>query len=58
MNKIVLLVTFRNIAAGAFLCFLGFLSAIIVSILDRWGVRQLGDEDNLKQESKKLVSFS
>ncbi|KAK7099982.1 lysosomal dipeptide transporter MFSD1-like [Littorina saxatilis] len=39
---------------GAFLCFLGFISAIIVTILDRWGVKQLGDEDNLKQESKKL----
>ena len=43
--------------AGAILCLLGFMSAIIVSILDRWGVKQLGDEDNLKQESKKLVSY-
>ncbi|XP_076439964.1 lysosomal dipeptide transporter MFSD1-like [Babylonia areolata] len=39
---------------GAFLCFLGFVSAIIVSALDRWGVKQLGDEDNQREESKKL----
>jgi hypothetical protein len=43
--------------SGAFLCFLGFISAIVVSILDKWGVKQRGDEEALKQESKKLVSL-
>ncbi|XP_033738303.1 major facilitator superfamily domain-containing protein 1-like [Pecten maximus] len=40
--------------AGAMLCGLGFISALIVSFLDMYGVRQLGDEQNLKAESKKL----
>ncbi|XP_069126769.1 lysosomal dipeptide transporter MFSD1-like [Argopecten irradians] len=40
--------------AGAMLCGLGFISAMIVSFLDMYGVRQLGDEQNLKAESKKL----
>ena len=39
------------------LCGLGFLSAIVVSFLDVYGVRQLGDTENLKTESKKVVSF-
>lgn len=39
---------------GAMLCGLGFLSAIVVSFLDVYGVRQLGDTENLKTESKKL----
>ncbi|KAL4236248.1 hypothetical protein ACF0H5_004635 [Mactra antiquata] len=39
---------------GAMLCGLGFISAIIVSFLDIYGVKQLGDADNLKTESKKL----
>nr|KAG5711821.1 hypothetical protein BaRGS_023585 [Batillaria attramentaria] len=39
---------------GACLCLLGFVSAVIVSVLDKWGVRQLGDEENLKTESKHL----
>ncbi|KAK3761409.1 hypothetical protein RRG08_024276 [Elysia crispata] len=39
---------------GAMLCLLGFLSAIIVSMLDSYGVRQLGDEGSLQTESKKL----
>ncbi|XP_059159078.1 major facilitator superfamily domain-containing protein 1-like [Physella acuta] len=39
---------------GAMLCALGFVSAIIVSILDRHGVKELGDEGKLKSESKKL----
>ncbi|XP_022086175.1 major facilitator superfamily domain-containing protein 1-like isoform X3 [Acanthaster planci] len=39
---------------GAFLCALGFTSAIVTSILDIYGVRQLGQESNVKQSSKKL----
>ncbi|XP_052774294.1 major facilitator superfamily domain-containing protein 1-like [Mya arenaria] len=39
---------------GAMLCGLGFTSACIVSFLDIWGVKQLGDADSLKIESKKL----
>lgn len=39
---------------GAMLCGLGFLSAIVVSFLDVYGVRQLGDTENLKTESKKV----
>ena len=38
------------------LCGLGFISAIIVSFLDVYGVRQLGDSDTLRTESKKVVS--
>lgn len=40
---------------GAMLCGLGFISAIVVGIMDVIGIRQLGDEENLKNESKKLV---
>ncbi|KAJ8306439.1 hypothetical protein KUTeg_016984 [Tegillarca granosa] len=39
---------------GAMLCGLGFISAIVVGIMDVIGIRQLGDEENLKNESKKL----
>ncbi|CAG5135233.1 unnamed protein product, partial [Candidula unifasciata] len=39
---------------GAVLCGLGFISAIIVSILDKHGVRQLGDEGSIRSDSKKL----
>jgi hypothetical protein len=39
------------------LCGLGFVSAIIVSFLDIYGVKQLGDADNLRTESKKVVSY-
>ncbi|XP_012940348.1 major facilitator superfamily domain-containing protein 1 [Aplysia californica] len=39
---------------GAILCFVGFLSAIIVSVLDSYGVHQLGDDGAMKVESKKL----
>ncbi|CAL1531406.1 unnamed protein product [Lymnaea stagnalis] len=39
---------------GAMLCLLGFISAIIVTILDKHGVKELGDEGSLKSESKKL----
>ena len=39
------------------LCGLGFLSAIVVSFLDIHGVKQLGDTENLKIESKKVVGF-
>ncbi|XP_060073694.1 major facilitator superfamily domain-containing protein 1-like [Ylistrum balloti] len=40
--------------AGAMLCGLGFISAMIVSFLDIYGVRQLGDEQSIKADSKKL----
>lgn len=39
---------------GAMLCGLGFICAMVVSFLDKMGVRALGDEDNLKMQSKKL----
>ncbi|XP_064605345.1 LOW QUALITY PROTEIN: major facilitator superfamily domain-containing protein 1-like [Liolophura sinensis] len=39
---------------GAMLCGLGFISAFVVSILDVVGVRQLGQAEDLKIESKKL----
>ncbi|ESP05560.1 hypothetical protein LOTGIDRAFT_208557 [Lottia gigantea] len=39
---------------GAFLCGLGFVSAIIVSSLDKWGAKQMGDEESMKSNSKKL----
>lgn len=39
---------------GAMLCGLGFICALVVSFLDKMGVRALGDEDNLKMQSKKL----
>ncbi|XP_013401779.1 major facilitator superfamily domain-containing protein 1 [Lingula anatina] len=39
---------------GAMLCGIGFVSAIIVSFLDKMGVKQLGADDNMKEESKKV----
>ncbi|XP_038059082.1 major facilitator superfamily domain-containing protein 1-like [Patiria miniata] len=39
---------------GAFLCALGFVAAIVTSGLDIYGVRQLGQESNVKQSSKQL----
>lgn len=39
---------------GAMLCGLGFICALVVSFLDKMGVRALGDEDNLKMQSKNL----
>ena len=43
---------------GAILCGLGFISAIILSFLDIYGVKQLGDDAAIKTESKKLVCTS
>jgi len=40
---------------GAMLCALGFVSAIIVGTLDKYGVEQLGQSVTLRQDSKKLV---
>lgn len=37
---------------GAMLCLLGFLAAIVVSTLDTVGIRQLGQENRQKAESK------
>lgn len=39
---------------GAILCGLAFLSAIVVSIMDLYGVQQLGDHQTLKIQSKKF----
>nr|XP_056722371.1 major facilitator superfamily domain-containing protein 1-like [Euleptes europaea] len=39
---------------GTFLCVLGFLSAIVVSVLDRVGMKQLGLDGVIQQESKKV----
>ncbi|KAL8175162.1 UNVERIFIED_CONTAM: hypothetical protein K2H54_014906, partial [Gekko kuhli] len=39
---------------GTFLCALGFLSAITVSVLDRVGMKQLGLDGVIQQESKKV----
>merc|ERR1719483_1653141 len=39
---------------GAMLCFLGFVSAMMVSVLDSRGVKQMGDENALKAQSKNL----
>ena len=41
---------------GAFLCVLGFLSAITVSILDKVGMKQLGLDGAIQEESRKVVS--
>ena len=40
------------------LCAVGFLSAIIVGMLDKYGVKQLGQDVTMRQDSKKLVNFS
>ncbi|XP_067859391.1 lysosomal dipeptide transporter MFSD1 isoform X1 [Heptranchias perlo] len=39
---------------GTLLCVLSFVSAVIVSILDKVGTKQLGLDDVLQQESKKM----
>lgn len=39
---------------GAILCSLGFISAIIVSFLDRAGMKELGLDDGIKVQSKKM----
>ncbi|MCJ8750456.1 hypothetical protein PDJAM_G00266610, partial [Pangasius djambal] len=40
---------------GTVLCVLGFLSAIIVSILDKVGMKQLGLDGAIQEESRKVV---
>lgn len=55
--KTSLSLVFMFFAVGAFLCALGFLSAIIVGLLDKYGVKQLGQDVSLQQDSKKLVNF-
>lgn len=40
---------------GALLCVLGFLIAMTVSALDKIGMRQLGREASIQEESKKMV---
>ncbi|KAL5021083.1 hypothetical protein ScPMuIL_000238 [Solemya velum] len=39
---------------GAMLCGLGFVSAIVVSVLDAEGVKQLGDTESRRVQSKKM----
>ncbi|CAN0383710.1 unnamed protein product [Lampetra planeri] len=39
---------------GALLCALGFVAAVVVSVLDRVGTRQLGLEGSVRQESKRV----
>ncbi|XP_054624053.1 major facilitator superfamily domain-containing protein 1-like isoform X2 [Dunckerocampus dactyliophorus] len=39
---------------GALLCVLGFMSAIIVSILDKVGMKQLGLDEAIQEESRKV----
>jgi len=43
---------------GAMLCAIGFLSAIIVGLLDKYGLKQLGQDVRLRQDSKKLVNLT
>ena len=43
---------------GAMLCAVGFVSAIVVGMLDKYGVKQLGQDIALQQDSKKLVNFT
>ncbi len=40
---------------GTFLCVLGFLSAITVSVLDKMGMKQLGLDGVIQEESRKVV---
>lgn len=40
---------------GALLCVLGFASAVIVSALDKVGMRQLGLDGTIQEESRKVV---
>ena len=42
---------------GTMLVGIGFISAIIVSILDRKGAEQLGATEEIKTESKRAVSY-
>ena len=41
---------------GTILVGIGFVSAIIVSILDKAGAEQLGQSDAIKEQSKRVVS--
>lgn len=41
--------------AGTLLCVLGFLSAVTVSVLDKVGMKQLGLDGILQEESRKVV---
>lgn len=40
---------------GALLCVLGFISAIVVSALDKIGMTQLGLDGAIQEESRKVV---
>lgn len=40
---------------GALLCVLGFTSAILVSTLDKVGMKQLGLDGVIQEESRKVV---
>jgi hypothetical protein len=41
--------------SGAILCGLGFISAIIVGLLDKYGLQQLGENDAVESGSRRLV---
>lgn len=41
--------------SGALLCVLGFTSAVIVSALDKIGMKQLGLDGAIQAESRKVV---
>lgn len=40
---------------GTLLCVLGFVSAVIVSALDKIGMRQLGLDGTIQEQSRKVV---
>lgn len=40
---------------GVLLCVLGFIIAMTVSALDKIGMRQLGRDGSMQEESKKMV---
>ena len=45
------------VISGAFLCGIGFISAMIVGVLDVRGMKELGVTADVQTESKKLVSI-
>jgi hypothetical protein len=48
-------VSVQLLCSGALLCAVGFISAMVVGILDKAGVQQLGQDNIMQQESKKVV---
>ena len=56
MELIVTYICIANIATGAALCGLGFISASITSVLDKYGMKLMGQTTAMKVDSKKVVS--